>query len=63
VHRPRLRTAGDQRGTVIVDVAGGQLIDVQFADGGRVPPIPDTDLCDDAQRMAGPAMDTLLSLR
>ncbi len=48
--------------TVIVDVAPGQLIDVGFASGGRVPPVPDQDLCDDAQRTAGLAMDTLLTM-
>ena len=31
--------------TVVVDVAPGQLLDVQFADGGRGPPIPQDQLC------------------
>jgi hypothetical protein len=49
--------------TVIVDVAPGQLLGVQFRDGGRVPPIPLPTLCEDARRSAGLAMDTLLTLR
>lgn len=49
--------------TVIVDVAPGQLLDVQFRDGGRVPPIPLATLCTDAQLTAELAMDTLLTLR
>ncbi len=53
----------DQSCTVIIDIAEGQLIDVQFRDGGRVPPIPLPDLCSDAQQTAGLAMDTLLTLR
>jgi hypothetical protein len=55
-HRP-------QACTVIVDVSAGQLLDVQFRDGGRLPPIPLPTLCEDAQRTAGLAMDTLLTLR
>lgn len=49
--------------TVIVDVAPGQLLDVQFADGGREPPIPTPDLCEGARLAAELAMDTLLRLR
>ncbi|MBC8091437.1 MAG: DUF3558 domain-containing protein [Pseudonocardia sp.] len=49
--------------TVIVDVAPGQLIDVQFANGGREPPIPQADICEGAQLTARLAMDTLLTLR
>jgi hypothetical protein len=48
--------------TVIVDVAPGQLLDVQFADGGRKPPIPQPQLCRDAETVADVAMATLLAL-
>ncbi|OZM79646.1 hypothetical protein CFP66_24030 [Pseudonocardia sp. MH-G8] len=46
--------------TVIVDVAAGQLIDVQFRDGGRRPPIPQLQLCRDAEIVAAAVMTTLL---
>ncbi|WP_425469178.1 DUF3558 domain-containing protein [Pseudonocardia hierapolitana] len=49
--------------SVIVDVAPGQLLDVQFADGGRTPPIPQTQLCEDAVVVADHAMSTLLAIR
>jgi hypothetical protein len=49
--------------SVIVDVAPGQLLDVQFADGGRTPPIPQPQLCDDAGVVADRAMSTLLEIR
>ena len=45
---------------VIVDVAPGQLLDVQFRDGGRRPPIPQPQLCRDAEIVAGEAMASLL---
>jgi hypothetical protein len=48
--------------SVIVDIAPGQLIDVHFADGGRKPPIPQEQLCDDAAVVADQAMDTLLAI-
>lgn len=48
---------------VIVDIAPGQLLGVQFRDGGRLPPISLPTLCEDAQRTARLAMDTLLTLR
>jgi len=44
-----------------VDIAPGQLIDVHFADGGRKPPIPQDQLCDDAALVADRVMDTLLA--
>jgi hypothetical protein len=47
--------------TVVVDVASNQLLDVQFRDGGRRPPIPQPQLCQDAQTVAGEAMATLLN--
>ncbi|OLT00077.1 hypothetical protein BJF90_07190 [Pseudonocardia sp. CNS-004] len=46
--------------TVVVDVAPGQLLDVQFATGGRQPPIPQPQLCRDAEIVAGEVMTTLL---
>jgi hypothetical protein len=49
--------------SVIVDVAPGQLIDVQFADGGRMPPIPQDQLCRDAELVAGEVVTTLLATR
>lgn len=49
--------------TVVVDVAPGQVIDVSFANGGRLPPIPQADLCVDAQRAAGIVMGNLLAQR
>jgi uncharacterized protein DUF3558 len=49
--------------SVIVDIAPGQLIDVHFADGGRKPPIPQDQLCDDAAVVADRVMDTLLASR
>jgi hypothetical protein len=47
--------------TVIVDVAPGQLLDVQFADGGREPPIPQDQLCQGAETAADAVMTTLLA--
>lgn len=49
--------------TVIVDVAAGQLLDIQFADGGRLPPIPQPQLCQGAQMVADAVMMTLLASR
>lgn len=49
--------------TVVLDVAPGQAVDVQFADGGRVPPIPQDLLCSDAQRVAALVMVNLLRQR
>ncbi|MHA6618562.1 DUF3558 domain-containing protein [Pseudonocardia sp. DLS-67] len=46
--------------TVVVDVAPGQLLDVQFATGGRRPPIPQAQLCRDAEIVAGEVMKSLL---
>jgi hypothetical protein len=47
--------------TVILDVAVGQLVDVQFRDGGRRPPIPQGQLCRDAETVAAEVMSTLLN--
>lgn len=49
--------------SVIIDVAPHQLLEVQFADGGRLPPIPQEQLCRDAEHAADAAMATLLTLR
>jgi hypothetical protein len=46
--------------SVIVDVADGQALDVQFRDGGRRPRNPQDELCEGAQQVAGLVMDTLL---
>jgi hypothetical protein len=49
--------------SVIVDVAPGELLDVQAGDGGRKPALPQDELCTAAQQAAGVAMGTLLTLR
>jgi hypothetical protein len=49
--------------TVIVDVAPGELLDIQAGDGGRKPALPQDELCVAAQQAAGEAMGTLLTLR
>ncbi|GAA1300802.1 hypothetical protein GCM10009610_08710 [Pseudonocardia xinjiangensis] len=49
--------------SVIVDVAPGQLLDVQFRDGGRNPPISRDQLCRDAEQVAEIAMGTLIASR
>jgi hypothetical protein len=49
--------------TAIVDVAPGQLLEIQFADGGRQPAIPQPQLCQDAERAAEAVMLTLLASR
>ncbi|MHA6627860.1 DUF3558 domain-containing protein [Pseudonocardia sichuanensis] len=46
--------------TAVVDVAPGQLLDVQVATGGRQPPIPQPQLCRDAEVVAGEVMASLL---
>ena len=46
---------------VEVDVAPGQLIDVQVLDGGYSTPIPQSTLCDRAEQSAGAIMQTLLT--
>jgi Protein of unknown function (DUF3558) len=49
--------------SVIVDVAPGELLDIQAGDGGRKPALPQDELCAAAQQAAGVAMGTLLTLR
>ena len=51
----------DDNCTVAVDVAPGQLLSLQFADGGRLPPIPQEQLCRDAEGVASEALTTLLA--
>jgi hypothetical protein len=46
--------------SVLVDVAPGQLLDVQYSDGGRTPPIPQEQLCRDAELVANSSMRTLM---
>ena len=48
---------------MVIDVAPGQLVEVQAMDGGRKPPIPQEQLCRDAEEGANAAMTTLLTLR
>ena len=47
--------------SVDVDIAPGQLIDVQFRDGGNRPQIPQRDLCVRAQQTAEAAVASLLT--
>jgi hypothetical protein len=47
--------------SVLIDVAPGQLIDVQYADGGREPPVPQDQLCQGAEQVADAAAQTLLA--
>lgn len=49
--------------SVIVDVAPGQALDIQYRDGGRRPPVPQDELCAGAREVADAAMTTLLTLR
>jgi hypothetical protein len=46
---------------VEVDVAAGQLLDVQFLDAGHQPPIAQDELCSRAKRSAEAAVTTLLT--
>ncbi len=47
--------------SVELDVARGQMIDVQFRDGGRKPPVPLDRLCRGAEQVAGEVMTSLLA--
>lgn len=47
--------------SVIIEVGPAALVDVQFSDGGRPPPIPQNQLCRDAEQVAGIAIGNLLS--
>jgi hypothetical protein len=46
---------------VLLDVAPGQHLDVQTRSSGADPPIPENQLCRDAERAANLVMETLLS--
>jgi hypothetical protein len=48
---------------VLVDIAPGQMLDVQARSAGEDPPIPEDQLCSDAQSAANLVMDTLLNQR
>ncbi|QJY49476.1 DUF3558 domain-containing protein [Pseudonocardia broussonetiae] len=47
--------------TVVVDLAPGQALNVQYRDGGAQPPVPVDALCPGARDVADGAMLTLLS--
>ena len=44
-----------------IDVAPGQLIDVDYADDGGQPPVPLNQLCAGARAIADAVLTTLLS--
>jgi len=44
-----------------VDTAPGQMVDVQARSAGADPPVPEDQLCRNAEQAAGLVMDTLLS--
>jgi hypothetical protein len=46
---------------VLVDVAPRQMLDIQSRSAGANPPIPQDQLCRDAERAANLVMNTLLS--
>lgn len=46
---------------VIVDIAPGQLVDVQYRDGGNSPAIPQGELCMHARSVASSVVNTLQS--
>jgi hypothetical protein len=45
----------------VVDVAPQQVVDVDYADGGNTPRIPQDELCREAQRIASIVMENLLA--
>jgi hypothetical protein len=47
----------------LVDTAPGQMVDVQARSSGATPPIPQLQLCRDAERAANLVMETLLDQR
>jgi hypothetical protein len=47
--------------SVDVDIAQGQLVDIQFGDGGNKPPIGQQNLCARAQQTAEAVVSTLLA--
>ncbi|QYN34358.1 DUF3558 domain-containing protein [Pseudonocardia sp. DSM 110487] len=46
---------------VLIDTAPGQMVDVQARSAGANPPIPEEQLCRDAERAASLVLDTLLT--
>lgn len=48
--------------SVVVDLGPGSALNIQFRDGGRLPPVPTDELCPGARAVAGAVMRTLLSL-
>lgn len=47
---------------VVIDIAPGQLINIDFSDGGaNTPPVPQDQLCDGARRTATEVLRTLLN--
>lgn len=48
---------------VVVDVAPGQVVQADVANGGGSPPIPQPELCREAERLAGLVMANLLRAR
>ena len=47
----------------LVDTAPGQMLDVQARSAGANPPIPEQELCHDAEQAANMVMETLLDQR
>lgn len=48
--------------SVSVDVGPGAALDIQYRDGGRIPAVPQPDLCAGAVEVARAAMATLVTL-
>ncbi len=51
----------DEFCAVVVDVAPQQVLDIDYADGGNTPPMPQADLCSEAERIANAVMTNLLA--
>ena len=49
--------------SVEIDVAPGQLIDVQYGDVALPPPVPQDELCRDAEQLSAAVIETLLTRR
>jgi hypothetical protein len=47
--------------SVEVDVAAGQLMDVQLSDAGGSPPVPQDELCNRAEHAAAELINSLLA--
>ncbi|MHA6783810.1 DUF3558 domain-containing protein [Pseudonocardia saturnea] len=48
--------------SVVVDLGPGAALDIQYRDGGRIPAVPQPDLCAGAVEVARAAMATLVTL-